>query len=166
MTYAFGKTSLSRMRHVDPKLRTVATDALARCAVDFGCTEEQSRTVAEQQKKFDTGVSKVRPGPGARHMIQPDGWSKALDLVPWINGAFTWGDKNWRVGDVYPFHEIAVAMRLVAIEHVVPIRWGGVWDRRLNDLPPTVDGMRREVEAYKLRHAGPDFLDGPHYELI
>lgn len=166
MTFVFSRTTRQRMSRVDPRLVSVATAALARCAVDFGCTEDQSRTAEEQLAKVKAGVSKVKPGPAAKHMIQPDGSSKALDLVPWMNGAFTWGDNQWRVGDVFPFHEIAIAMRWAAIEQAVPIRWGGVWDRRLNDLPPTVAGLRQAVEAYKVRHVGPDFLDGPHFELI
>ena len=30
----------------------------------------------------------------------------------------------------------------------------------------TVEGLADAIEAYKARHAGPDFLDGPHFELI
>jgi len=171
MTNTFSATSLHRARFVDPRLLSVAIPALARCAVDFGITEDQSRTAAEQQAKFDAGVSKVKPGPKATHMIQPDGTSKGLDLVPWIDGRFQWGDKDWKVvtkdGRVLlPFHEIAVAMRHEAIVQAVPIRWGAVWDRRLNDLPADVQGMVKAIEAYKVRKGGKAFLDGPHFETI
>jgi peptidoglycan L-alanyl-D-glutamate endopeptidase CwlK len=171
MTFSFGRASLQNQQHVDPRLFAVGVAALARCDVDFGATENQSRTAAEQQKKFDDGFSKVRPGPSARHMIQPDGFSKAVDYVPWIDGRFQWGDPQWRVtrsnGVVLrPFHLIAVAMRSAAIEKGVAIRWGAVWDQRLNDLPATVEGLAAAIEGYKARHAGPDFLDGPHFELI
>lgn len=171
MSFKFSQRSLNRAKRVDPKLMKVATRALAICGVDFGITEEQSRTAAEQQKKFDRGVSKVRPGPKAKHMIQPDGFSKGLDLVPFIDGAFQWGDAQWnvrtRAGKVIaPFYEIAAAMRQAAIEQGVTIRWGAVWDRALNDLPEGPQAMRAAVEAYKVRHAGPDFLDGPHFELV
>ncbi|MFT4254107.1 MAG: M15 family peptidase [Caulobacter sp.] len=171
MSYSFSNNSLRRQQHVDPRLFAVGVTALARCAVDFGVTENQSRTAAEQQKKFDDGFSKVRPGPNARHMIQEDGFSKAVDYVPWIDGKFQWGDNQWRVRRtdgvvVLPFQQIALAMRSAAIEKGVAIRWGAVWDRRLNDLPATVQGLTDEMEAYKARHAGSDFLDGPHYELV
>jgi peptidoglycan L-alanyl-D-glutamate endopeptidase CwlK len=171
VTFSFGQASVKRQQHVDPRLFGVGVTALARCTVDFGATENQSRTAAEQQKKFDDGFSKVQPGPGARHMIQPDGFSKAVDYVPWIDGKFQWGDAQWRVTRasgviVLPFHQIALAMRSAAIEKAVAIRWGAVWDRRLNDLPSTVEGLTQEIEAYKARHVGPDFLDGPHFELI
>jgi peptidoglycan L-alanyl-D-glutamate endopeptidase CwlK len=171
MTHALGQTSLSRARRVDPVLMSVVALALTRSSVDMGVTEEQSRTRAEQQHKFDTGVSRVRPGPAARHMIQADGYSKAIDVVPWINGAFTWGDGQWRApgpggGLIYPFHEFALAMRSAAIETGVPMRWGAIWDRHLSDLPGDVAGLRQAVESYKVRHVGSDLLDGPHYELV
>lgn len=88
MTYALGSRSLSFCAHVDPKLMAVVKRAIAICPVDFGMTEDQSRTVAQQAAKVAAGVSHVRPGPAARHMIQPDGFSKAVDLVPWIDGRF------------------------------------------------------------------------------
>jgi len=95
--------------------------------------------------------------------------SRALDLVPYVGGAFTWGDSMWRVQIgtelVYPFHEIAAAMRSASIEKGLDLIWGAVWDRKLRELPGDVAGLRQAVEAYKVRHPGPDFLDGPHFEL-
>jgi len=169
--FTFSSRSRQRAQFVDPDLMTVAERALAASAVDFGFTEDQSRTKAEQQKKFDTGVSKVRPGPNARHMIQADGYSKAIDAVPFIDGKFQWGDGQWRVktvagATVEPFYEIAAAMRDAAISTGVRVRWGAVWDRVLNDLPAGAAAMKAAVEAYKVRHPGPDFLDGPHFEIV
>ncbi len=170
MTFQLGARSLAHAAHVDPRLMTVVHLAIARSTVDFGCTEGQSRTRAEQQRKVDQGVSHVRPGPGARHMIQPDGFSKAIDLVPWIDGRFQWGDGNWRVRRsdgvvVDAFFEIAAAMVSAAQESATNLRWGALWDRRTDDLPLDPVELRRELERYKARHAGPDFLDGPHWEL-
>jgi peptidoglycan L-alanyl-D-glutamate endopeptidase CwlK len=51
------------------------------------------------------------------------------------------------------------------MEQGVSLTWGGVWDRRLNDLPADADGIEAAVKAYCARHPGPDFIDGPHYEL-
>lgn len=171
MTFALGARSLARARHVDPALMAVAGLAIGRSAVDFGMTEDQSRTEAQQRAKVAAGVSKVAPGPKARHMIQPDGFSKALDLVPWIDGRFQWGDNQWRVttadGRVLrPFFDIAAAMRSAAVELGVKVRWGAIWDRTLNDLPAAAAGLARAMEDYKVRHPGPDFLDGPHFELV
>jgi peptidoglycan L-alanyl-D-glutamate endopeptidase CwlK len=170
MTFVLGSTSLSRSKHVDQRLLDVVSLGLSISTVDAGFSEEQSRTAAQQQKKFDTGVSKVKPGPAATHMIQDDGFSKAVDLVPWIDGRFQWGDANWQVRNaeghiLNPIFDLAAAMRNAAIVQKVRLRWGGIWDRVLNDLPGTAAELMRELDAYKVRHAGPDFLDGPHYEL-
>ena len=167
MTFSLGQRSLTFSAHVDPKLMAVVQHAIALSTVDFGMTEDQSRTVAQQAAKVAAGVSHVRPGPAARHMIQPDGFSKAVDLVPWVDGRFQWGDGQWRVttasGAVLtPFFDIAAAMRQAAIDMGVTLRWGAVWDRKLNDIQ---GDLKTEVERYKARHAGPDFLDGPHFEI-
>lgn len=169
--FTFSSRSRTRAQFVDPALMGVAEDALAISAVDFGFTEDQSRTKAEQQRKFDTGVSKVRPGPKARHMIQADGYSKAIDAVPFVDGKFQWGDPQWRIKTasgavIEPFYEIAAAMREAAIKRGVRVRWGAVWDRVLNDLPAGAAAMKAAVEAYKVRHVGADFLDGPHFEIV
>lgn len=168
MGFKFGSTSLSRAKHVDPALMAIATRALELSQVDAGLTEEQSRTQAQQKAKVAAGVSKTMD---SAHMIQADGFSKGLDLVPWIGGAFTWGDAQWRVhipgaGHIYPFHELALSMRQAALEARRAIVWGAIWDRPLTSLKvATVDDLRAEVEAYKVRHPGPDFLDGPHFQL-
>ena len=65
-----------------------------------------------------------------------------------------------------PFYDIAAAMRGAALIRGVVLTWGGVWDRRLNYLPATAAGLKAAVEAYKVRHPGVDFLDGPHFELV
>lgn len=169
MTFRFSQRSLDRAKRVDPELIAVAADALAISRVDFGFTEEQSRTWEEQREKVRRGVSKTM---NSKHMI-PKGEtvSKAIDAVPWIDGKFQWGDGQWRVitadgRAVFPFYEIAAAMREAAIKRGVRIRWGAVWDRVLNDLPAGAAAMRQAVEAYKVRHPGPDFLDGPHFEIV
>lgn len=166
--FLFSARSLGFMSEVDPVLVEVAKLALSRSRVDFGVTEDQSRSHAEQAEKVRRGVSKTM---NSKHVIKPPATvSKALDLVPWIGGAFTWADSMWRVqvgGEtIYPFHEIAAAMRSASLERGVKLRWGAVWDRRLDELPADVAGLRAAVEAYKVRHPGPDFLDGPHFELV
>lgn len=169
MTYRFSQRSLDRARNVDSVLIAIAVLALLKSSVDFGLTEEQSRTHAEQAEKVRRGVSKTM---NSKHMIPKGGTvSSALDLVPFIDGQFQWGDDHWRVTTkagavIEPFYEIAAAMREAAILFGVTVVWGAVWDRHLNDLPPGAAGMKAAVEAYKVRHPGPDFLDGPHFELV
>lgn len=172
MSFRFSKRSMDRARSVDPRLMAVATAALARSSVDFGLTEDQSRTWAEQAEKVRRGVARTM---NSKHIIPQGGeFSMALDLVPFIDGVFTWGDNQWRVRTkagavIEPFYEIAAAMREVAVALGITITWGGVWDRRLNDLPPGPAAMKAAVEAYKARRkvaGGTALLDGPHFELV
>lgn len=171
MSYRFSQRSLDRARNVDARLIAVAVIGLTKSKVDFGITEEQSRTYAEQAEKVRRGVSQTMT---SKHMI-PQGKtvSTALDLVPYIDGQFQWGDQHWRVttkaGAVLePFYEIAAAMREAAICAGVQVKWGGCW-KVLNDLPAGAAAMKAAVEAYKVerRRAGKSaFLDGPHFEIV
>lgn len=168
MGFRLSHRSVERCRHVDPRLVACVVVALARSPVDFGLTEEQSRTVAEQKAKVDAGVSKTM---NSKHMIPAgENFSTAIDLVPFIDGRFQWGDANWQVvsgGKILePFFDIAAAMREAALFAGFHIRWGAVWDRPLGSLPAGAAALKQEVEKYKVRHAGSDFLDAPHFELI
>lgn len=169
MPYRLSLRSMDRARHVDPRLIAVTVLAIDRCLIDFGITEDQSRTHAEQAEKVRRGVSRTM---NSKHMIpQGQTFSTAIDLVPYVDDVFQWGDNQWRVVtksgvSIDAFYEIAAAMRAAAIAAGFRIRWGGVWDRALNDLPAGPAAMKAAVEAYKVRHAGPDFLDGPHFELL
>ncbi|WP_292223951.1 M15 family peptidase [Brevundimonas sp.] len=172
MSFRFSKRSMDRARSVDPRLMALATAALARSSVDFGLTEEQSRTWAEQAEKVRRGVSKTM---NSKHVIKaPKKVSEGVDLVPFVDGVFTWGDNQWRVKTkagptIEPFYEIAAAMREAAIAANLRLTWGGVWDRCLNDLPAGPAAMKAAVEAYKARRkaaGGAALLDGPHFELV
>jgi peptidoglycan LD-endopeptidase CwlK len=45
------------------------------------------------------------------------------------------------------------------------ITWGGAWDRRLSDFGGERIAYEREVQEYRKRHPGPDFVDGPHFQM-
>ncbi len=47
----------------------------------------------------------------------------------------------------------------------MPLIWGAVRDRRMSQYGGSPTALKTEVEAYKVRHPGPDFIDGPHYQL-
>lgn len=168
MTYKLGAQSLAHMAGVHPRMTGLVPLALSYSTVDFGCTEKQVRTKAEQRRKVEQGFSKSLNGP---HVEKDDGFGHAVDLVPWIDGRFQWGDNQWRVKTragpvIEPFYEIAAAMQRAAIEKGVRIKWGAIWDRCLNDLPLGAKALKAAMEAYKVRHPGPDFVDGPHFELM
>lgn len=150
MTYALGEKSLKNLNGVHPNLVRLVKQAIAVSKQDFG-VHEGLRTPETQAEYLRRGVTRTLK---SKHLKQADGYSHAVDLVPYINGVLRW---EWPL--IYP---IATAMRAAAIGNGIRVRWGGVWDFALNDLPSGLEGA---VRGYADRHPGPDFLDGPHYEL-
>ena len=148
MTYVLGPRSLIQLAGVNPDLVRVVQRAIARSMQDFS-VHEGLRSKAQQAKNVAAGVSRTQ---ASRHLT-----GHAVDLVPWIGGVLRW---EWPA--IYP---IAAAMREASIGERVPIRWGGVWDRKLSELGRSPDELKAAVAAYAARHPGPDLLDGPHFEL-
>lgn len=156
MTFELGKASRKELAGVDARLVLVVETAIKLTRVDF-TVHDGIRTVEEQQRFVELGYSKTM---NSKHLL-----GRAVDLVPWIEGKPRW----W-----WPqIYEIAAAMLQAARVHRVPVKWGCVWDRRLNDLAQGVSdpamlpkALQAEGLAYNARHPGPDFPDGPHYELV
>lgn len=151
--FVLGKKSLANLEGVHPKLVMVVKRAIEITVQDF-TVQDGLRTVEEQRQLVARGASKTM---NSRHLPQRDGYGHAVDLVPWINGQPRW---EWE-----PIYDIAAAVQEAAAQEGVALRWGGVWDRRLGDLPSGREGLKRAVADYCRRHPGPDFIDGPHYEL-
>ncbi len=158
MAYHLGEASLAQLEGVHPKLVEIVKEAIKRTPQDFSVVDGV-RTAAEQNKMFKKRASKLDGyKKKSMHQKQADGYGHAVDLVPWI-GRWAW---EWPL--IYP---IAAVMAQVAAENMVRLKWGGVWDKVMGDLGTdySEDSMRRAVAAYCVRHPGPDFIDGPHYEL-
>lgn len=154
MPYRLGTSSLKNLDDVHPALVEVVKRAIQVTKQDFG-VHDGARTLEEQREYVKRGVSKTM---NSRHLVQKDGLGHAVDLVPYINGKL-----RWELDACFP---IAVAMGRAAAEREVELVWGCVWDRRMSSYDcGSVEGLRKAVEAYKKRHAGSDFLDGPHFEL-
>lgn len=150
MPYMLGAASRAHLAGVHPRLVAVVERAITITTQDF-CVQEGVRSIQTQREYVERGVSKTMH---SMHLRQPDGYGHAVDLVPWIDGAARW---EW--GAIYP---IAEAMRQAARDEGVELVWGGAWDRKLTELRAR---PMREAAAYCRRHPGPDFLDGPHYQL-
>lgn len=156
MTFNLGAASRRELSGVHPKLVRVVERAIGITAVDF-TVHDGIRSVEEQRRLVAQGFSKTMR---SKHLE-----GRAVDLVPWIEGKPRW----W-----WPqIYQIAAAMHQAARAEGVRIKWGTVWDRALNDLaagvidPAALPGaLRAEGLAYNARHPGPDFPDGPHYELM
>lgn len=93
------------------------------------------RSNFDQQKKFDAGLSKARPGQSA-HNYTP---SAAIDFAPGWEGPINWKDGAG-------FDRVAKAFVETAHDLKIPIRWGGDWDG---------DGKTSDER----------FVDRPHIEL-
>jgi len=148
MTYSLGKKSLDRLSGVHPDLVAVVKRAIEITEQDFG-VHEGVRSRARQEQLFKASATKTLDG---RHIT-----GHAVDLVPYIGGQLRW---EWK-----PLFAVAVAVDRAATELGVPIRWGGVWDKTMTEYGGSPAAMQREVDAYCVRHPGPDFIDGPHFEL-
>ncbi len=156
MTHVFGEKSKTNLVGVHPIMVRVANLAITKSAADFSVFEGV-RTLDRQRKLVAAGASKTLK---SKHLVHEDGFGHAYDLVPWIDGMPRW---EWG-----PIYEIARAVREAAIEvggDAMKIVWGGVWDRRLVELGATAKEIALAVQAYQVRHPGPDFLDGPHFQL-
>lgn len=151
--FVLGEKSLKELEGVHPKLVAVVKKAIEYSAVDFG-VHDGLRTLAEQKALVAAGASKTM---NSMHRVQKDGFGHAVDLVPYINGKLRW---EWE-----PIWKIALAVDSAATELGVPLIWGAVWDKPMTQYGGSIDALKQEVEAYKKRHPGADFLDGPHYQL-
>ena len=149
--YQLGKASLKELEGVDHRLVTVVKRAIQLTTQDF-CVYDGIRTVKEQQEYMRRGVTRTMR---SKHLE-----GKAVDLVPWVNGKPVW---DW--DRIYP---IVKAMDQAATEfgYANHIRWGGAWDRVLSDFGGESDSYLKECRNYQVRHAGKDFIDGPHYEWV
>jgi len=114
----FSKTSLSRLKGVHPDLVRVVT----RCAKDW--TDKQFtfgitcgvRTLEEQKILVSKGASKTLK---SRHIPAANGYSHAIDVVAYIDGAVRW---DWPL-----YGKNATAMKAAAKAEKVPVEWGGDW---------------------------------------
>lgn len=159
MAFKLGEASVARLARVHPDLAHVVFRAIRLTTQDFGVTTG-ARTAAEQHALFLKGASQ-KDGYKNRsnHQVDVDGLGDAVDLTPWVTGK-GYDFQSWDLA--YP---VAVAMSQAARELQTRIRWGGNWYEAMDQYPATIEGVKAAVERYKLKHPGPDFLDGPHFEL-
>lgn len=148
MGFKLGKKSIARLDGVHAHLIKVIVRAIQITEQDFS-VYEGLRSKATQAEYVRTGVSRTM---NSRHLT-----GHAVDLVPFIAGNLRW---EWSA-----CFKIAVAVDQAATELGIPIRWGGVWDRLMTEYGGSPESMKKAVEEYQVRHPGPDFLDGPHFEL-
>lgn len=150
-----GVSSESKLVGVHPDLVRVVRTAHANLQVerpDIGMVVLEGLRTKERQKKLvASGASKTM---NSRHLT-----GHAVDLGATVDGEVRW---DWSL-----YYVIGEYMRRASLFHDIPIVWGGVWDRRIDDLTEQ-GGTQDDVEAYVARQRAVGkkaFLDGPHFEL-
>jgi peptidoglycan L-alanyl-D-glutamate endopeptidase CwlK len=129
--------------------------AILASAQDFAVTDGV-RTAAQQAALVDAGRSLTMK---SRHLVQPDGYGHAVDLVPFIDGEVSWA--SWPA-----FHAIAAVVGESCRALDLAVTWGGAWvDVR---TITSADDARQAIADYvaaRKRAGRSAFVDGPHYEL-
>ena len=149
MAFKLSNRSLTNLQGVDQKLQDVIQYAIGVTKVDFAVIEGL-RTLARQKELVASGASQTLK---SKHI---DGL--AVDLMAYIGNRASW--------ELNLYDDIATAVRLGAIEHDVPIRWGAAW--HIPDIRVWDGSMQDAMTAYidKCRKEGKrPFIDAPHFEI-
>lgn len=162
--FAFGARSQAQITSLQPDFKALLEASIAVSPNDFGIPVLGGARTADQQHELWQQGRNGNPGKvvtqkdgyndKSEHQIKDDEFGYAVDVVPYISKAFTW---NWEF--IFP---IIKTIGTEARKRGISLRWGGVWDRKLEDL--NLDNLEAEVHAYTVRHPGPDHIDGPHLE--
>jgi hypothetical protein len=147
--FTLSKRSHDRLFGVDPRLVAVVNTAIGITKVDFGVTEGL-RTEATQRQYVDAGKSQTM---NSKHLT-----GEAVDLVAYVNGVVSW--------ELNLYDDIADAMKIAAIEHDLPLRWGAAWNvpdiRKWNGTMATA--MNFYIDERRRQNRRP-FIDAPHFEI-
>lgn len=159
MTHALGPRSMTNLAGVDPALIAVAELAISISDQDFGFTEPQLRTLAEEEAKVASGASHTLH---SHHLPQTNGFGGACDAVPWDGAQFVW---EWP-----RIFVVASAFKRASVQLGTDITWGGVWDKLMTEFDGDQPAdMQAAEQAYigRRRAMGQSrvFVDGVHFEL-
>jgi len=162
--FKFGNKSIRELQGVYNPLVSLCLYTIKVSPVDFS-VHDGIRTPQEQAALVAAGASKTLASYHLPNMLRPHGkmildMGQAVDLVPYINGKLRW---EW--DPIYTVIETACGF-LPQLPHDHKIRWGGVWDRTLDQLDPK--NLHKEIEAYthRMKLLGKRaFCDGPHLQI-
>jgi len=134
----FSAESEKNLEGVNPKLVAVCREAIK--IFDFKVLDGV-RTPEEQRLNIARGVSWTTD---SKHLVQPDGFSHAVDLGPYlpvISGI------DWK--DTEMFCVLAGVMFACAFKLGVKLRWGGDW----NQNNRTTDEHKRDYGHFETQEA-------------
>lgn len=149
--FHLGKRSLRELEGVHPLLVDVVHRAIKTSTQDFTVIDGL-RTIEQQREYVRKGVSQTM---NSKHLPQPDGYSHAVDLAPYIGGKVRW--------EMEACYAIAEAMRVAAAEADASLVWGGCWEPLTGSESPKAM-VRRYVDA-RLDRGRRAFVDAVHYQL-
>jgi len=147
--FKLSKRSRDRLVGVDPRLVAVVNSAIGITKVDFGVVEGL-RTEETQRAYVNAGKSQTM---NSKHLT-----GHAVDLVAFVNGAVSW--------ELNLYDEIAESMRIGALEHDLPLRWGAAWN--IDDIRRWNGSMEAAMVYYideRRRQNRRPFVDAPHFEV-
>jgi peptidoglycan L-alanyl-D-glutamate endopeptidase CwlK len=147
--FKLSKRSHDRLFGVDPRLVAVVKTAIMITRVDFGVTEGL-RSAETQRMYFRTGKSQTM---NSKHLS-----GEAVDLVAFVDGKVSW--------ELNLYDEIGEAMRIGALEHDLPLRWGAAWN--IADIRRWDGSMEAAMTHYideRRRQNRRPFIDAPHFEV-
>lgn len=155
MSFRLSSRSLAKLEGVHPDLVAVVQRAIELTDVDFGVTYGV-RTVEEQEKLVAQGRSQTMK---SKHLIQPDGYSHAVDLVAYFGSDISW--------ELNVYDNICDAMAQAAREVGIAIKWGAAWSEGdIRDYSGTAeDAMNAYVDLRRSEGRRP-FIDAPHFEMM
>lgn len=157
--------SLNRLGDAHPKLEELITKSVFHLAQTYPqenwhCeVSEVLRTVERQKELVAMGASRTLK---SYHLKHADGWSHAVDLFAQDSlGVARWEEPL--------YFKMATSVRVIAIQLAIDVTWGGIWDRRLNNIPIDVPLERASMEyvaRYRLQNPGKrPLFDGPHFQI-
>lgn len=147
--FKLSNRSFTNLYCVNPSLSTLVTQAIDITKIDFGVIEGL-RSFERQKKLVASGASRTM---NSKHLT-----GDAVDLMAFMDGRGSW--------ELPLYFEIAEAMRHVARDSSINIRWGGAW--QVPSIRLWEGTMEEAHNAYiqgKVRQGRRPFIDGPHFEL-
>lgn len=152
--YKLSNRSQGNLTGVHPKLIAVVERAIEITNTDFGVIEGV-RNIETQRDYVKRGVSQTM---NSKHLIQPDGYSHAVDLMAYVGIRGSW--------EMNLYDNIADAIKQAAQEYCVSLKWGACWHiDNIVDYEGTMQEATDEYVRLRIKQGRRPFIDGPHFEL-
>ena len=123
MPFRLSRRSLRHLAECHPILQAIVREAIRTTTVDFAVIDG-ARSTEEQAEYVRRGVSKTMD---TMHRVHSDGWSWAVDLVPWHDGRLVHTRKGAEERALWDAVATAMWDAVVTIGCPGMVEWGGEW---------------------------------------